>query len=60
MLFTTSRHWKPRWKYRAHGYLWRMHFSGAGRIIIEERNPDTKKTSFSCLEESTGKPVWRN
>ncbi len=60
MLFTTPRHWKPRWKYRARGYLWSMHFSGAGRIIIEERNPDTKETSFSCLEESTGTPVWRD
>ncbi len=34
-------------------------FSNNGRIIIEDRNTESKSVSFSCLDSSTGKIMWK-
>lgn len=48
------------WSYRAHGRVWRILFSGSGRIVGESRDQEQKRTSFFCLDERSGSVVWQD
>lgn len=51
---------KPLWQYSVQKTLWRVVFSHNGYIVCEERDTDNKSVSFSCIQSSTGKAVWRH
>jgi hypothetical protein len=55
----SSKKIKPLWNHSSKNVLWRVMFSYNGLIIIEDRNTETKSTSFSCLDSATGNPVWK-
>ncbi|MFA6455900.1 MAG: DUF4905 domain-containing protein [Bacteroidota bacterium] len=55
-----SNHLSPSWEFSAENVLWRIMFSGNGKIIGEDRNTESKTVTFFCLDASTGKPLWRN
>jgi hypothetical protein len=48
------------WAYNANGIIWRVHFTSRGRIVGESRDRDRKVASFFCLDEQSGKPLWRD
>jgi hypothetical protein len=50
----------PDWSYAAGGIVWRLLFTGRGRIVGECRNQEKKSASFFCLDEESGKPVWQD
>ena len=50
----------PEWAYDANGIIWRVHFTDHKRIIGECRNQDKKLASFFCLDEESGKSLWRD
>jgi hypothetical protein len=50
---------KPLWQHSSKNVLWRVMFSHNGKIIIEDRNTETKSTLFSCLDSLSGKTLWR-
>jgi len=58
-LFRTGQ-LKVEWTYTAHGSIWRILVSKAGRIVGECRSQDKKTTSFFCVDGSTGAPVWQD
>ena len=47
------------WSYVAGGIVWRLLFTGRGRIVGECRNQEKKTASFFCLDEDSGKPLWQ-
>jgi hypothetical protein len=57
-LFT--RRLKNSWEFAAQGVIWRVHPAVNGRLIGEERDLAKKRTSFFCVEQRTGKVLWRN
>lgn len=48
------------WAYNANGIVWRVHFASRGRIVGESRDRDKKVASFFCLDEQSGKPLWKD
>jgi len=56
-LFTNGRI-KPAWQFEATGQLWRILFSGAGRIVGEDRDEEKKEVTFFCLDEFSGEVLW--
>jgi len=48
------------WSYAANGVVWRLLFTGKGRIVGECRDPEKKTASFFCLDEGSGKPLWQD
>ncbi|MGA3246387.1 MAG: DUF4905 domain-containing protein [Bacteroidota bacterium] len=57
--FFRSERLTPEWSFVADGIVWRLLFTGRGRIVGECRNQEKKTTSFFCLSEESGKPVWQ-
>jgi len=49
---------RPAWEFKAKGFLWRIVFSGDGRIVGEDRDQTAKSVSFFCLDEITGRVLW--
>jgi hypothetical protein len=58
--FFRSGRLTPDWSYVAHGIVWRLLFTGKGRIVGECRDQEKKTVSFFCLDEESGKPVWQD
>lgn len=58
--FFRSRRLSPDWSYVASGIVWRLLYTGKGRIVGECRNQEEKTASFFCLDEESGKPVWQD
>lgn len=50
----------PEWSYQANGIVWRLLFTGRGKIVGECRDQEKKTTSFFCLDEESGKPLWQD
>ncbi|MDP1676841.1 MAG: DUF4905 domain-containing protein [Bacteroidota bacterium] len=55
----SSKKIKPLWHHSSKNVLWRVMFSHNGKIIIEDRDTETKSASFSCLDSTTGKILWK-
>jgi hypothetical protein len=51
---------KPAWKFQAAGQLWRILFSESGRIVGEDRDEGKKEVTFFCLDEVSGKVLWKD
>ena len=51
---------KPFWEFTTQGTLWRMLVSDGGLFVGEDRDTETKRVSFFCVEHETGKILWRN
>jgi hypothetical protein len=50
----------PDWSYVANGIVWRLLFTGKGRLVGECRDQEKKTASFFCLDEESGKPLWQD
>ena len=48
------------WSFDAGGNVWRLIPTATGHIVGEVRRPDQRQTSFFCLDESSGKTLWRD
>src|SRR5713101_5946050 len=46
------------WQYTTGGKLWRLYPSASGRIVVEDRDVERKKVSFTCLDQMTGRVLW--
>lgn len=51
---------KPAWQFEAAGQLWRILFSGSGRIVGEDRDEGKKEVTFFCLNETNGEVLWKD
>jgi hypothetical protein len=51
---------KIRWKYVAENCIWRIIISDNGYFVCEDRDKDKKNVSFFCLEQATGREIWKN
>ena len=58
--FFRSERLTPEWSFVADGIVWRLLFTGRGKIVGECRNQEKKTASFFCLAEASGKPVWQD
>ncbi len=56
--FLTQPKRNPEWTYTVQGTIWRVMFSESGQLIGECRDQEQKRTSFFCVDELTGKPLW--
>ncbi len=53
-----STSWQPSWRLDAGVNLWRLKFSGTGRILGEARDLEEKSASFFCCDERDGHLLW--
>jgi hypothetical protein len=53
-----SKKRRPLWQYDAQSLLWRIKPDNAGHILGEARDPVERTTSFFCLREDNGLPLW--
>lgn len=53
-----SPSWQPAWRLDAGATLWRLKFSGTGRILGEARDLEAKTASFFCCDERDGRMLW--
>ncbi|MBS4028163.1 MAG: DUF4905 domain-containing protein, partial [Ignavibacteriales bacterium] len=51
---------RPVWQYTCDGILWRLKVSNNRLILGEDRNTEAKTVSYFCVEETTGKILWKN
>ncbi len=58
--FFRSGRLTPEWSYVANGLVWRLLFTGKGRIVGECRNQEKKSVSFFCLDEESGRALWQD
>ena len=55
-----SKSLTPSWSFSAEHTLWRILFSDTGFIVGEDRDAETKKVSFFCVNGATGDVLWQN
>ena len=48
------------WSFDAGANVWRLIPSATGHIVGEVRNHEKKQASFFCLDESSGRALWRD
>ena len=53
------RNLSPSWTYTVDGVIWRLLPTRTGHLVGEERDLVGKKASFFCLDQLTGKALWR-
>lgn len=51
---------KKLYSYSNKKQIWRLLPTQSGKLIIEERNPDSKEVFFTCLDIKTGKKVFND
>jgi hypothetical protein len=51
---------KERWRYTAKNSIWRVILSDEGFFVCEDRDKDKKDVSFFCIEQQTGKVMWKD
>jgi|SRR5690606_1764255 len=51
---------KKEYTYSTSKQIWRLLPSNTNKLIIEERDPELKEVSFSCIELSSGKKLFIN
>ncbi|MCX7984445.1 MAG: DUF4905 domain-containing protein [Bacteroidetes bacterium] len=49
-----------RWRYTAHGFIWKLQYSPSKRIVGEVRDLEKREVSFFCLDAITGTPLWQD
>src|SRR5689334_20968235 len=54
-----SRRRKVEWSYSTKGYLWRLVPSENGLFVIEDRDVESRKVTFACLDRQTGTVLWQ-
>lgn len=47
------------WCYESEGVIWRVMHSPPSHLVGEERNLEQKKVSFFCIDQTSGKTLWR-
>ena len=57
---SASYPWPPAWRLDPGGMLWRVLFSGDGRILGEARNLAEKYAWFFCAREEDGAMLWND
>jgi hypothetical protein len=57
---SVSYPWPPAWQLDTGATLWRVLFSGDGRILGEARNLEEKRTWFFCAREEDGAVLWND
>ncbi|GEM_PF-3922468 len=57
--FLKSSSLRPAWTYSTVFALWRIVTSASGRLIGEERDLAKKEVRFFCLDQQTGKVIWK-
>jgi hypothetical protein len=50
---------EPDWVFSTSGVLWRLMMSQDKYLIGEDRNLDLKIVTFFCLDQKTGKVLWK-
>ena len=49
---------KREYSFSNHRQIWRLLPTDSGKIVIEERNVETKEVFFNCLDLNTGKKIF--
>jgi hypothetical protein len=49
----------PKWTYSAKGVIWRILFSENWMIVGEDRNEEEKSVTYFCVDELSGRILWR-
>ncbi len=49
---------KREYSFSNHRQIWRLLPTDSGKIVIEERNVETKEVFFNCLDSKTGKKIF--
>lgn len=52
-------HLHPAWSFSGEGSLWKLLVSDRGKILGEYRNEEAKTARFVCLDETSGRALWR-
>jgi len=55
-----SKNIVPAWEFTASGVIWRLIPSSTGVFVGEERNKETKRVSFFCIDQHSGRIVWKD
>ncbi len=58
-IFSKSSSLRPAWTYTTDFMLWRIIASGTGELLGEERDVAKKEVRFFCLNQQTGKVIWK-
>lgn len=56
--FLSRKAFAPAWTYISKGVLWRLLQSESGLFVGEDRNLESKETTFFCLDQRSGKVLW--
>ena len=51
---------KKLYSYSNKKQIWRLLPTQTGKLVIEERDPETKEVFFTCLDIKTGKKIFEN
>lgn len=51
---------EKKYEFSHNKQLWRLIPDDSGRIVIEERNTDTREVFFNCLDINTGRAIFSN
>jgi hypothetical protein len=51
---------RPAWQFRAKGVVWRIIPAPSGLFVGEDRNIETKRATFFCLDHATGDILWQD
>jgi len=54
------RKFGPSWEHRVNGVVWRLVPAPFHRLICEERDLESKVTTFFCLDQFTGRSLWKD
>ncbi len=57
-IFKSGRLYKPSWRYRLKGQMWRLLFSDGNLIAGEDRDASAKNTTYFCLDRLDGSVQW--
>ena len=49
----------PLWEYTAAGRIWHVRVASETLLLGENRDPETKRVEFFCLDQRDGSEVWR-
>jgi hypothetical protein len=55
-----SRKLVTTWEFTVNGIIWRLLPSQSGVFVGEERNKETKQVSFFCIDQHSGRILWKD
>jgi hypothetical protein len=56
----SSKRIKVTWQYSTKGFLWRLVPTDNGYLVLEDRDTEKKLATFTCLDQRTGKTLWKD